>query len=180
MRGETRTSAGKAGKATGRAAPARSAGGERGSTSLETAIVLPILLLLIFGIVEVGNALSIWLMIQNAADVGARYASTGQGVIGGTQLADIVSATNQFLTNSRGQAGTVTVRSWPGTNPSGAGRLNNPGAACDTVEVQVGYTYNTVTPIAPLMGLFNAAGWAAQIPMNAYARRVNEPWQPCP
>ena len=180
MFGGIRTSAGKTEKRSGSLFPVRSAGGQNGSATVETAIVLPLLLLLSFGVIEVGNAMSIWLMVQTAADTGARYASTGQGVIGGTQLTDIVSATNQFLVDSRGQAGTVTVRSWPGTNPSGSGRLNNPGAACDTVEVQVDYNYATITPISAMMGLFNTAGWAAQIPMTAYARRVNEPWQPCP
>jgi Flp pilus assembly protein TadG len=146
---------------------------------VETAIVLPLLLLLIFGLIELGNALSVWLMVQNAADAGARYASTGQGVIGNTQLAGITNAVNQILVASRGQAGTVTVLSWPGTNPAGPGNLNNPGGPCDTVEVQVGYTYNAITPLAGLMGLYSAKGWPAQITMNACTRRVNEPWQPC-
>jgi Flp pilus assembly protein TadG len=169
-----------AGKRSGSLFPVRSAGGQKGSATLETALVLPILLLLIFGLIEMGNALSVWLMVQSAADTGVRYASTGQGVIGGTQLTGIVNATNQVLVASRGQAGTVTVRSWPGTNPVGSGNLNNPGGPCDTVEVDVNYTYNAITPLAALMQLYGPLGWPAQISMNACARRVNEPWLPCP
>ncbi|MBF0480413.1 MAG: pilus assembly protein [Desulfovibrionaceae bacterium] len=180
MQGRIRTSAGRTGKGRPGLFPVSLAGGQDGSSAVETAVVLPLLLLLIFGVIEVGNAMSTWLMIQNAADTGARYAATGQGVIGGTQMTGIVNSVNQILVASRGQAGVVTVRSWAGTNPAGAGRLNNPGLACDTVEIQVGYTYNTITPIASMMGLFGSNGWGAQIPMNAYARRVNEPWQPCP
>jgi Flp pilus assembly protein TadG len=159
---------------SGRACP------QSGSATVETALVLPLLLLLVFGAMEVANALSYWISIQKAADVGVRFASTGQGEIEGTRLTDIITKTNQFLASSRGAGASVTVRSWPGVNASGAGRQNNPGIPCDTVEVQVTYNYITVTPISALMGMFNASGWAAQIPMTAYARRINEPWQPCP
>ncbi|OQX65497.1 MAG: hypothetical protein B5M51_00575 [Anaerolinea sp. 4484_236] len=44
---------------------------------LEFALVLPILLLLIFGILEYGRLFYAWIVIENAARSGVRYASTG-------------------------------------------------------------------------------------------------------
>lgn len=45
---------------------------------VEFALVLPILLLLIFGILEYGRLFFAWISVENAARVGARYASTGR------------------------------------------------------------------------------------------------------
>lgn len=49
---------------------------ERGSALLETAITLPILLLLMVGIFEVGRAYETWQVLVNAAREGARYSVT--------------------------------------------------------------------------------------------------------
>ena len=48
-----------------------------GQTLIEFAITLPILLVLIFGIVEFGRIFQAWISIQNSAREAARYASTG-------------------------------------------------------------------------------------------------------
>ncbi len=58
------------------AAPPRPA--TRGQTFAEFALPLPLLLLLMFGIVEFGRIFQAWVTIQNAARTAARYAITGQ------------------------------------------------------------------------------------------------------
>ncbi|MCU0498143.1 MAG: pilus assembly protein [Anaerolineae bacterium] len=50
----------------------------KGQTLVEFALTLPILLLLIFGIIEFGRIFQAWVSLQNAARAAARYASTGQ------------------------------------------------------------------------------------------------------
>ncbi len=50
----------------------------RGQTAVEFALTLPILLLLMFGIIEFGRIFQSWVTIQNAARTAARYAITGQ------------------------------------------------------------------------------------------------------
>lgn len=50
----------------------------KGQTLAEFAITLPILLLLLFGIVEFGRIFQSWVTLQNAARTAVRYASTGQ------------------------------------------------------------------------------------------------------
>jgi hypothetical protein len=49
----------------------------RGQTLVEFAAVLPILLIMIFGIIEFGRMFQAWVSLQNAARAAARYASTG-------------------------------------------------------------------------------------------------------
>jgi hypothetical protein len=51
---------------------------QKGQTLAEFALTLPILLLLLFGIIEFGRIFQAWVTLQNAARAGARYASTGQ------------------------------------------------------------------------------------------------------
>jgi len=51
---------------------------KKAQSMVEFAIVLPILLLLVFGIIEYGRLFFAWISVENVARVGARYASTGQ------------------------------------------------------------------------------------------------------
>lgn len=50
----------------------------KGQTLAEFALTLPILLLLLFGIIEFGRLFQSWVTLQNAARTAVRYASTGQ------------------------------------------------------------------------------------------------------
>lgn len=45
---------------------------------VEFALVLPVLLMLIFGIIEFGRIFQAWLSVQNSARFAVRYAVTGQ------------------------------------------------------------------------------------------------------
>lgn len=50
----------------------------KGQSLAEFALTLPILLILIFGVIEFGRLFQAWVTIQNAARSAARYASTGR------------------------------------------------------------------------------------------------------
>ncbi|MBZ0285075.1 MAG: pilus assembly protein [Anaerolineae bacterium] len=50
----------------------------KGQSLAEFAITLPIVLILLFGIVEFGRIFQAWVTLQNSARAAARYASTGQ------------------------------------------------------------------------------------------------------
>jgi Flp pilus assembly protein TadG len=52
--------------------------GERGQSLVELALTLPVLLLLLVGVVEVGNGLNAYLTVVDAAREGARYGITGR------------------------------------------------------------------------------------------------------
>ncbi|MBE0689184.1 MAG: pilus assembly protein, partial [Anaerolineae bacterium] len=49
-----------------------------GQTLVEFALTLPILLLLLFGIIEFGRIFQAWVTLQNSARAAARYATTGR------------------------------------------------------------------------------------------------------
>lgn len=93
----------------------------RGQSLVELAIVLPILLVLIFGIVEFGRVLSAYLIIENLARDGARYGAVGhndaeiQALIAsknpGLASAVLVATPSPvFSSRSRGDTLTVTVQ----------------------------------------------------------------------
>jgi len=50
----------------------------KAQSMVEFALILPVLLLLLFGILEYGRLFFAWISIENAARIGARYASTGE------------------------------------------------------------------------------------------------------
>ncbi len=54
---------------------------------VEFALALPVLLLLLFGVIEFGRLLQAWMAIQNAARFGIRYAVTGEYNLSYCQLA---------------------------------------------------------------------------------------------
>ncbi|HRE28186.1 MAG TPA: pilus assembly protein, partial [Anaerolineales bacterium] len=49
----------------------------KGQGLLEFALITPLLLALIFGIIEFSRIFAAWLAVQNAARYGVRYAITG-------------------------------------------------------------------------------------------------------
>lgn len=65
--------------------------GKRGQSLVEMALMLPLLLLLVFGIIEFGRILNASIMVTSAAREGARYGATG------ADEADIIQQVNDSL-----------------------------------------------------------------------------------
>lgn len=99
----------------------------KGQTIVETALILPVILLLVFGIIEFGRMFNAYLVISNASRDGSRYASIGHT---GTEVRQIINDRTSAL-------GTVVVN----INPEDA-RIHG-----EKVEVTVGYDFPIVTPI---------------------------------
>src|SRR5579859_3032399 len=113
--------------------PARSAIRDRGAAAVEFALLLPLLLLLIFGIIDFGRALNAQITLTQAAREGARLAALGQP--------SVASRTQAAATGLNQVAVTVT------SCAPGAG----PGANAD---VQVSYQFSFVTPLGAIAGMF--------------------------
>ena len=67
---------------------------EKGAALLETAITIPIILLISVGIFEFGRAYQSWQVLTNAAREGTRVA-----VIAGTTDDDVRAVVNNYMTN---------------------------------------------------------------------------------
>ncbi|MEV4642317.1 TadE/TadG family type IV pilus assembly protein [Actinoplanes sp. NPDC049548] len=113
-----------------RARPATPAPGDDGAAAVELALVLPLLLLLLFGIIDFGRALNAQITLTEAAREGARAAALGLD-----GRARVTSA-----------AGSLPVQSVQVTPCAG-------DLSADAV-VRVSHAFRPVTPVGSLMSLF--------------------------
>lgn len=100
--------------------------GERGSATVEFALVLPILMLLMFGIIEFGRVLSVQHLLNTAAREGARTAA-----LPGADNATVIAKINEVLSGAGLSYDSLQLTP---SDVSSAGR-NDPV----TVRVQVNY-----------------------------------------
>jgi Flp pilus assembly protein TadG len=147
----------------------------RGQGLVEMALITPLAVVCLFGIVEMGRLFHAWVTIQHAARTAARVAVTGQGEEDGTRLTRIITAAQNAATGLSGNAPIISVRSYAGVTTSGGARDNNPGSPCDLVEVIVRYTYR---PVVPLIGSIMPNN--GELQLEGQDRKLNEPWIPCP
>jgi Flp pilus assembly protein TadG len=122
---------------------------ERGATMLEFALILPVLLTVMFGIMESGRLMSTYVALAGAARAGTRYAivhgsdRTGTGADGpsGAGNTSNVVTVVKNITSAGGLSGSVSVDvEYPYGNAIG-----------DPVTVTVSYPFNAVVlPLIPL------------------------------
>jgi Flp pilus assembly protein TadG len=118
---------------------ARPAPRDRGAAAVEFALLLPMLLLLVFGIIDFGRALNAQITLTQAAREGARLDALGRS--------NVVSATQNAATGLK----PVTV-----TSPSG-GTCQPNAAATDNATVNVSYKFTFITPVAAISQLFGSS-----------------------
>ena len=119
---------------------------EQGSAAVEFALLLPVLLLIVFGIIDFGRALNAQETLTQAAREGARLAALNQpGVVSRTQAA----AT--------------------GLSPVGVSVTACPAGAGPEVSATVTatYTFHFVTPVGAIAGLFGGSGLGSPITLTA-------------
>ena len=110
---------------------ARNAPRDRGAAAVEFALLLPMLLLLVFGIIDFGRALNAQITLTQAAREGARLDALGQ------PNPNVVSRTQAAAT---------------GLNPVGVAVTScpaNAGAGVDAT-VKASFTFTFVTPVAAI------------------------------
>jgi Flp pilus assembly protein TadG len=135
---------------------------ENGTQTVEFALLLPVLLLLIFGMIDFGRGYFSWLIITNGAREGARAASVGKPL---TTISTRVQAAVTGL-----PVGSVTT----GTCPTTAGALcisavNVQGGSGTSVTVHVTYNFSflVVPRLVSLVGASTLPGGA--FPLRAHA-----------
>lgn len=119
----------------------------RGAAMVEMALVLPLFLMLILGIIEFGRAMMVANLVTNAAREGARMA-----VLDGSTNTDVTSAVQTFLQSAIGHsvsagdiAVTITVTAATG-NPNPANNVAN-ASSRDLITVKVQLPFNKVALI---------------------------------
>lgn len=145
--------------------------GERGISTVELALALPLLLALVCGLIEVGYAYFASASMDKAAQAGARVAVTGAGYDDGTRMSlienKVMSTVNTFA--GKGTIG-MEVSSFPVASPGAVS--SGAGGPCDIVQIDVTYSYAPITPIAgPIFG--------PTITVHGTDRMINEPWMTC-
>ncbi|GAB2866314.1 TadE/TadG family type IV pilus assembly protein [Lentzea nigeriaca] len=119
---------------------------DRGATAVEVALLMPILLLLVMGIIDFGRALNAQVTLTQAAREGVRVAALKQP--------DPAGRTQTAATGLSGVG--VAVTACPSTPTPGS-----------DAQVQATYTFTFVTPIGDLAGMFGGGGYGSPITLSA-------------
>ncbi len=117
-----------------------------GAAAVEFALLLPVLLLLVFGLIDLGRALNAQITLTQAAREGARLAALGEP--------NVVSQTQAAATGLSGVTVTVTAC------PSGSGPTSD-------ATVQVSYPFTFVTPVGAIANLFGSSGLGSSLTLTA-------------
>ena len=122
---------------------------QRAQSLVELAFVLPVLMILVFGIVDFGMGLHSWIVLTNSTREGARLAVTHAPSSGSLHCSPLPAAGSierkvcDTAVNPKASNVTITVTNAdPGVTKSG-----------QPVTVKVDYQYNLITPFAALMQL---------------------------
>jgi len=112
---------------------------ERGATAIEFALLFPLLMLIVFGIIDFGRALNAQITLTQAAREGARLDAVGQP--NGTVVAQTQAAATGLSPVNVAETACV-----PGAGPTA------------NAVVTVSYSFNFVTPIGAIAGLIGGSG----------------------
>ena len=110
---------------------------DRGAAAIEFALLFPLLMLILFGIIDFGRALNAQITLTQAAREGARLDALGEP--------NVTSQTQSAATGLSPVSVNVTAC------PPGAGPNVN-------AQVDVSYTFNFVTPVGAIAGLIGGSG----------------------
>ena len=125
-----------------RAEPARPLA-RRGAALVEMALVLPLFLLVVLGIIEFGRAMMVCQMVTNAAREGARRA-----ILEDSTNTAVEQQVNDFLTSALNVSAsdvttTITITTAPGNED--AGNQLNKSENGDLVSIRVSVPYDSVS-----------------------------------
>ena len=137
---------------------------ERGQAMLETAIALPILLVLMVGIFEVGRAYETWQVLTNAAREGARMAVTPSG----TQVATTALVREYMLNGQLPSYATAAVV----VNKGASINVNGSAVSASSVIVDYPFEFIMLQPIVRLVAPGATVG--GPLTMRATAIMRNE------
>jgi Flp pilus assembly protein TadG len=122
---------------------------DRGSVAVEFALVVPILLLIVFGLIDFGRALNAQISLTGAANVGARMAALGDT---GAAIQAGVTAAAPSLS---GVTANVVQSCPPDAGPAAY------------AQVDVSYSFTFITPIGAVVGYLGGSGFGGPLVLTA-------------
>jgi Flp pilus assembly protein TadG len=122
---------------------------DRGVVVVEFALVLPVLLLILFGIIDFGRALNAQITLTGAAREGVRLAALGY------PNAAIQSRVAAAAPDLSSVTVTVVANCPPGAGPTAAAQVN------------VSYSFSFITPIGAVVSYMGGSGFGAPIVLTA-------------
>jgi Flp pilus assembly protein TadG len=137
---------------------------ERGQALVETAIIMPVVLLIMVGIFEVGRAYQTFQVLTNAAREGARAA-----VVPGADATTVKEIVKKYMTDGQiGSVATATVS----VNQAAAIEVNGTSIGATLVTVDYPFSFIVLQPVARLVVRDSDAGSA--LTMRATSLMRNE------
>lgn len=121
--------------------------GDGGAAAVETALVLPLVLLIVFGIIDFGRMMNAQITLTEAAREGARAEALDASVV------------DRVQTVTAGLGGTDEDDIDILECASGAG-------PDDDAVVTVEYTFEFITPVGALAGIFTGEGFGGDLTMT--------------
>lgn len=149
---------------------------DQGQALVEFGLIAMVFLTLVFGIIDFARLFQSWVTVQYAAREGARYALTGRSDCTGytdNRIGCITDTAKGATTGLYGAPGnvTVSVRKWSYPAYANPATEGSAGVACDSVEVEVDYDHQLITPIISAI--------VSHVPLKGKERVLNEPFGPC-
>ena len=135
---------------------------QRGAALLETAITIPLILLVSVSIFEFGRAYQTWQVLTNAAREGARVA-----VISGTTDAQVTAAVRNYMSG-----GALPNASTAGINVNRNVPFGGPNTA-STITVSYPFQFMVLNPVVRLVRAGSTTGQGTTT-MTAVATMRNE------
>ncbi len=138
------------------------AGRCRGQSLVEFAIMLPVMMILVFGIVEFGMGLRAYISLTNATREGARFAAVG-------------NPAGAYPTNCDGTSNTTVVGrvcvAINGLQLSNMQSISvaypNGQASGNPVIVSTQYTYHYITPLANFISFFTGGAFSNTLSLSS-------------
>ena len=121
---------------------------EVGQSLVEFSMILPLFLVLLFGLVDFGRAFYTWLLVTNAAREGARIAAV-QSDAATVDARIYDSFCSSYPTDCSLEPGKLTIT-----------KTNIQGSRGSAVSIDVVYDFEFVTPIGGIMGFIGGSSLA--------------------
>jgi Flp pilus assembly protein TadG len=139
---------------------------ERGQSLVEFALIIPIFIILVFGIIDFGMGLRAYITVTQATREGARYAAVGNPAgtftAGGSGECNGTTNTSTVgkVCSTMNGLNLTNLQSVSVTYPQG----NEPGKP---VRVRAQYEYRYITPIRAVVNFFSGGSMGSSISVTS-------------